>query len=147
MTYLGEDINAYRGIYDIKSRDTEPSWRRLIRMFKVLNETPAERLEAELSPLLNIDGALKFLALDVALVNTDGYWTRASDYNIYLDEQGRVNVLPHDMNEGLEDEGGGRGGRPGGPPPASTRHSTAARISVSDDLRPGRRRAGSACGS
>ena len=121
MAYLGENISAYRGIYDIKSRDTEQSWRRLIQMFKVLNETPADRLEAELAPLLNIDGALKFLALDVALANTDGYWTRASDYNIYLDAQGRVHVLPHDMNEGLEDEGGGgrgrgRGGPPGGAP-------------------------------
>ena len=109
MAYLGENIDAYRGIYDIKSRDTEQSWRRLIQMFKVLNETPADRLEAELAPLLDIDGALKFLALDVALANTDGYWTRASDYNIYLDAQGRVHVLPHDMNEGLEDEGGGPG--------------------------------------
>ncbi len=117
MAYLGENIDAYRGIYAIKSRDTEQSWRRLIQMFKVLNETPADRLEAALAPLLDIDGALKFLALDVALANTDGYWTRASDYNIYLDAQGRVHVLPHDMNEGLEDEGGGpgRAGAAGGP--------------------------------
>ena len=113
MAYLGEAIDAYRGIYDIKSRDDQQSWRRLIDMFRVLNQTPPERLEAELAPLLDIDGALKFLALDVALVNTDGYWTRASDYNIYLDGMGRVHVLPHDMNEGLEDEGGGPGG-PGG---------------------------------
>jgi hypothetical protein len=123
MTYLGEDINAYRRIYDIRSRDDERSWRQLIRMFKVLNETPADRLEAELAPLLNVDGALRFLAIENALVNTDGYWTRASDYNIYLDEQGRVHVLPHDMNEAFEEEGGGPGGRgrgrggpPGGPP-------------------------------
>jgi hypothetical protein len=118
MTYLGEDINAYRRIYDIRSRDDEQSWRRLIRMFKVLNETPADRLEAELAPLLNIDGALRFLAIENALANTDGYWTRASDYNIYLDEQGRVHVLPHDMNEAFEEEAGGgrgRGGPPGGP--------------------------------
>ena len=119
MNYLGEDINAYRDIYDIRSRDDAASWRQLIRMFRVLSETPVDRLEAELSPLLDIDGALRFLALENALANSDGYWTRASDYNIYLDEQGRVHVLPHDMNEGLEDEGGpggpGRGGRPGGP--------------------------------
>ena len=123
MAYLGDNIDAYRGIYDIKSRDTEQPWRRLIQMFKVLNETPAERLEAELSPLLNIDGALKFLAIEIALANTDGYWTRASDYNLYLDGQGRFHVLPHDINEGLEEEGGGpggpggrgRGGPPGGP--------------------------------
>jgi len=125
MSYLGEDITAYRRIYDIRSRDDERSWRQLIRMFKVLNETPADRLEAELAPLLNIDGALRFLAIENALVNTDGYWTRASDYNIYLDEQGRVHVLPHDMNEAFEEEGGpagpagggrGRGGPPGAPP-------------------------------
>jgi hypothetical protein len=125
MAYLGEDITAYRRIYDIRSRDDERSWRQLIRMFKVLNETPADRLEAELAPLLNIDGALRFLAIENALVNTDGYWTRASDYNIYLDEQGRVHVLPHDMNEAFEEEGGpggpgragrGRGGPPGAPP-------------------------------
>jgi hypothetical protein len=122
MTYLGEDINAYRRIYDIRSRDDQQSWRQLIRMFRVLNETPADRLEAELAPLLNIDGALRFLAIENALANTDGYWTRASDYNIYLDEQGRVHVLPHDMNEAFEEEGGGpggpaggRGGPPGGP--------------------------------
>lgn len=119
MTYLGENIDAYRGTYEIRSRDNEQSWRRLIRMFQVLNETPADRLEAALAPLLDIDGALKFLALDVALVNTDGFWTRASDYNLYLDEQGRVHVIPHDMNEGLEEEGGpggrGRGGPPGAP--------------------------------
>ena len=47
-----------------------------------------------------------FLALDVALVNSDGYWIRASDYSLYLDEKGNFHVVPHDMNEALEDEGG-----------------------------------------
>src|SRR5678810_669592 len=86
-------------------------------MFPVLDKTPPDRTEAELAPLLDIDGTLKFLALEVALVNTDGYWTRASDYNIYLDGQGRVHVLPHDMNEGFEEEGGGPGGAGRGGPP------------------------------
>ena len=86
-------------------------------MFKVLNETPPDKLEAALSPLLDIDGVLWFLALDNALVNTDGYWTRASDYSIYQDVKGQFHVIPHDMNEALINEGG-RGGRgPGGPPP------------------------------
>src|SRR6185436_7851735 len=81
---------------------------------KVLNETPAERLEKELSPLLDIDGALKFLAIENVLVNEDGYWIRASDYSIYLDEKGRFHVFPHDANEAFP---GGRGGGRGGPPP------------------------------
>ena len=63
--------------------------------------------------MLDVDGALKFLALEVALVNSDGYWTRASDYSIYQDDEGTFHVIPHDVNEGLADEGG----RGFGPPP------------------------------
>jgi spore coat protein CotH len=123
MEYLGEDPAAYKRTYEIKSKDDPKSWASLIRMFKVLNETPPEKLEAALSPLLDIDGTLKFLAIENALVNSDGYWARASDYSIYQDPKGRFHVIPHDLNEGLADEGGGRGfpmpppgvGPPGGP--------------------------------
>jgi spore coat protein CotH len=73
MQYLGESPDAYRTIYSIRSRDNERSWRELVRLFRLLNETPLEKLEAALSPLLDIDGALKFLALEIALVNSDGY--------------------------------------------------------------------------
>jgi hypothetical protein len=61
--------------------------------------------------MLDIDGALRFLAVEVALVNSDGYWTRASDYNLYRDPQGRFHIIPHDVNEAMGGEGGGRGGR------------------------------------
>ncbi len=133
MEYLGDDASAYKRQYEIKTKDDAKAWADLIRLFKVLNETPADKLEAALNPILDIDGALKFLALDMALVNSDGYWTRASDYSIYQDEKGRFHVIPHDMNEGLADEGGrgfgptpgfgdqgarGQGASgPGGPPP------------------------------
>ncbi|MEQ1573531.1 MAG: CotH kinase family protein [Vicinamibacterales bacterium] len=120
MRYLGEDAEAYKRIYEIKTRDDGTPWADLVRLFRVLNETPASQLEAALEPILDVDGALKFLALEVALVNSDGYWTRASDYSIYQDEKGRFHILPHDVNEGLAEEGFGRGfigGRPGGGPP------------------------------
>ena len=113
MEYLGDDASAYKRLYEIKTKDDPKSWADLIKLFRVLNETPAEKLEAALAPILDVDGALKFLALEVALVNSDGYWTRASDYSIYQDEKGRFHVIPHDMNEGLADEGG----RGFGPPP------------------------------
>jgi spore coat protein CotH len=130
MRYLGDDPAAYKGIYSIRTRDDQESWAALVRMFRVLNQTPLDRLEAELSPLLDVDGTLKFLALEVALVNSDGYWVRASDYNIYRDEQGRFHLIPHDINEAMSEEDGpppgfpppgfpppGAGGAPGGVPP------------------------------
>jgi hypothetical protein len=116
MEYWGDDPSAYKQAYEIRTKDDPKVWASLIQMFKVLNETPPDQLEAALSPLLDIDGVLRFLAVDNALVNTDGYWTRASDYSIYQDVKGRFHVIPHDMNEALINEGG-RGRGPGGPPP------------------------------
>jgi hypothetical protein len=138
MEYLGADVSAYKRIYEIKTADDPKAWADLIRMFQVLNETPPGKLEAALSPLLDIDGVLRFLAIEMALVNTDGYWTRASDYSIYQDPKGQFHVIPHDMNESLVSEGMGRGGRRGfgGPPPEFGRGAPPDGVPVTTPLPP-----------
>jgi hypothetical protein len=120
LEYLGDDAAAYKKIYEIKSKDDPKAWADLIRLCRVLNETPADKLEAALTPLLDVDGALKFLALENALINNDGYWVRASDYSIYQDVGGKFHIIPHDANETFSLPGGpGFGGGPGGrTPPA-----------------------------
>jgi len=114
LRYLGDDVDAYRSIYEIRTgRNDEDAWGDFMELTRVLSDTPLDRLEAALEPILDVDGTLRFLAIEVALANTDGYWTRASDYDIYQDPDGRFHIVPHDMNEGLLDEGGpgrGRGG-------------------------------------
>jgi len=118
LEYLGESPESYKRLYDIKSKDSPKAWTDLIALTRVLNQTPPEKLEAALRPILDVDGVLKFLAIEVALVNTDGYWTRASDYSIYQDPQRVFHIVPHDVNEGLgTEEGGGRRGGGFGPPP------------------------------
>jgi hypothetical protein len=116
MEYLGESAAPYRRLYEIKTKDDPRAWVDMIRMFRVLNETPLDTLEQALTPMLDIDGVLKFLALEVALVNSDGYWTRASDYSLYQDERGQFHVIPYDFNEALSEERGfgGFGGGGGG---------------------------------
>src|SRR5688500_6868987 len=99
LEYLGEDIAKYKGTYEIKTKDNEKSWKDLINLTKVLNETSADKLEAALAPILDVDGVLKFLAIENALINSDGYWIRRSDYNIYQDEGGKFHIIPHDANE------------------------------------------------
>ena len=64
-----------------------------------MNETPPGQLESALEPILSIEDALKFLSLEIVLLNGDGYWTRASDYNIYQHLDGRFHLIPHDCNE------------------------------------------------
>jgi hypothetical protein len=129
LRYLGDDLKPYEERFQLKSigkGKKKDAWKALIELCRVLNQTPADKLEAALEPILDIDGALWFLALDDALVNGDGYWTRASDYNIYRDPKGKFHFIPHDMNEsfgpamtfGPPGGGFGRrgpGGGPGGP--------------------------------
>lgn len=116
LAYLGDNPDSYKRIYTLKSKDEPKVWTDLIQMTKVLNQTPPERLVEELSPLLDIDGALRFIALENALINNDGYWIRTSDYSLYQDEKGRFHVLPADTNETFSRPGGPGfgGGGPGG---------------------------------
>jgi CotH kinase protein len=105
LEYLGDDPAAYKRLYEIKTKDEPESWNALIQLTRVLNQTPPAQLEAALKPILDIDGALKFLAVEAVLSNSDGYWTRASDYNLFRDSKGVFHVLPHDMNEALGIQG------------------------------------------
>ena len=135
LTDVGDEVEEYKRRYEIKSSDDPKDWQALMTLCRTLNGTPPEKLEAALEPILDVEGVLWFLALDDALINGDGYWTRASDYSIYRNPKGRFHVLPHDANEtfgpamsfgpgmgGGPRGGGGRpgglggpGGRPGGP--------------------------------
>lgn len=114
LEFLGDEVAPYRRLYEIASKDDDDSWQSLIELCRVLSTTPIEDLEAALEPLLHIDSVLWFLALDVALVNNDGYWVRASDYSLFRDRDGRFHLFPHDMNETFSASAGGPGG-PGGP--------------------------------
>ena len=99
LEYFGDSASQYRSMYELKTKEDPAQWTALADLIKTLNQTPADRLERTLAPMLDIDGALHFLALDNALVNNDGYWTRASDYSMYRDIAGKFHILPHDTNE------------------------------------------------
>ncbi len=99
LRYLGDKIDDYKNRFEIKSDDDEKAWKALITLCETLNRTPVEKLEKALEPILDIDGVLRFLALDVALINSDGYWVRSSDYCLFRDSKGVFHVIPHDANE------------------------------------------------
>lgn len=115
LDYVGDNLDEYKRHYEIKSTDNDKSWQALVNLCKTLSQTPPEKLEEALKPILDIDGLLWFLAVDMALINCDGYWIRASDYSLYLDDKGRFHVVPHDMNECFRPAQGPGFGGPGGP--------------------------------
>lgn len=114
LAYIGENVADYKKLYQIKTTDNKKDWKALIELCRVLDKTTPDKLEEALRPILDIDEVLWFLALDNATINDDGYWTRASDYSLYRDPQGRFHLSPYDTNETFASMRGGFGGK-GGP--------------------------------
>lgn len=114
LQYLGDNLDAYKRSYEMKTDDREQAWKDLARLCQTLSETPLDQLEARLEPLLDLEGALWFLALENVFINGDGYWVRASDYSLFRDEKGKFHILPHDANETFRPPHGPPGGM-GGP--------------------------------
>jgi len=115
LQYVGDNVADYRKLYEIKGKDDAKAWAAMINLCRVLTQTPLDKLEQAVAPIFDIDAALKFLALESTFINDDGYWVRASDYNLYLDPTGRFHIYPHDGNEAFFDpppamrEGAARG--------------------------------------
>ena len=148
LEYIGDNFEDYKRIFTLKTNDSEKDWKALVKLCKTLNETPLDQLDEALAPMLDIDGALWFLALDNALINCDGYWIRASDYAIFRDDKGVFHIVPHDMNEafqppmgpGMGGPGGGMfGGGPGGRGPGGGRPGAEGRPGEGDRPREGGR--------
>ena len=114
LEYLGDEVEPYKQRYTIKSADVPQVWRDLIALCRTLNETPSEKLEAALDPILDVDGVLWFLAMENVFINGDGYWIRASDFSIYQDTNNKFHILPSDINETFG-PAMGPGMGPGGP--------------------------------
>jgi hypothetical protein len=112
LSYLGSGVAPYRDAYEIKSKDDPKAWSALMDLCRILNQTSPDRLVKALGPILDIDGALRLLALDNALMNGDGYWEDGSDYNLYLDPDGRFHLVPYDVNEAFRPYGSPRGSGP-----------------------------------
>ena len=117
LKYLGDDIESYRNGYELKTGSaTDEDWNDLATICRVLKETPDQELAEVLPEYLDIDEVLWFLALDNVFMDSDGYYSRGSDYYLYKDPKGVFHLVHYDNNETF---GGGRGGpRGGGGPPA-----------------------------
>ena len=125
---LGPDPAAYQRVYQLKSsaKRADQAWPALVRLCQTLAATPGDRLEQTLPSMLDIDATLWFMALDLVLLDGDGYFSRGSDYSIYQDPTGRFRAVPYDGNEILKERGNG------GARPASLRSGPFALVGIDD---------------
>jgi hypothetical protein len=112
LAYLGEDLSEYQRRYELKYADDEPAaWTALKELSQIISETTPKQLPFVLPAFIDVDEWLWFLALDLVFQDDDGYHSRASDYELFLDKNGIFHPLTRDNNEAFRAAGGGPGAR------------------------------------
>ena len=100
FVWLGPELEDYLPYYDLRSERSEDAWEDLIRVTYQLEHLEEEELESQLDKQFGIDNALWLIALENALMDTDGFLRKGYDYFIFQEpEQGRFFLIQHDGNE------------------------------------------------
>ncbi len=95
LKYTGDDPENYRNIFEnAKFRITDADKKRLIEALKILNKKEGKELESA----VNVDGALRYFAAQVFVMNWDSYPGRTGHNYFLYEEDGVLSILPWDYN-------------------------------------------------
>ena len=94
LNYVGDDLESYQGIWDsAKFKSDEEDYARVVEAIKHVCEGD------NIDDYLFVDNVLKYLAIQTFIYNRDGL-TGTVAHNYYLYEQdGKLNLIPWDLNE------------------------------------------------
>ena len=85
--YLGDALTEYKRRFEAtthESKSDEELYRPIETLVRLANNTPVDRLTAELSPRLDIPSVIRFIAAQVFLAETDGFLGGFGINNLYL---------------------------------------------------------------
>jgi spore coat protein CotH len=99
MRWRGEAQAVYEPLYTLKTNETANDYSALIRLLRVLNETPNASFREEIEKVLDVRNALSYLAVNNYTVNIDSYVGLAHNYYLYQRRSdGRIMFIPWDGN-------------------------------------------------
>jgi len=82
----------------LRTNENNPDHSALLHFIDVINNEPDETFYDEIEELLDVDGALRFLAVSTLLVHLDNYLGSGHNYYLYeLDD--KFTILAWDLNE------------------------------------------------
>ena len=85
--YLGDGLSEYKLRFEPtthESKSDEELYRPIETLIRLANQTPSDRLAAELAPRLDIPAVIRFIAAQVFLAETDGFLGGFGINNLYL---------------------------------------------------------------
>lgn len=100
FTYLGEDSQLYREVYQKQTNEETADWSDVIDLCRVFSEASDEAFPAAISSRINVDEWLRWLAVNEILSNQEGGLHRdtGDDYFLYRPRGGKFVLLPWDMD-------------------------------------------------
>ncbi|MHC5071849.1 MAG: CotH kinase family protein [Planctomycetota bacterium] len=104
LTWLGTALSRYQAAYELKTENGKyPPWTNLISSINVLNNTPTSQLQTEIPKVIDIDNALRLIAVANVSAWLDSYLGRTcKNFYIYDDPyHGRLRFHPWDLNNGF----------------------------------------------
>jgi spore coat protein CotH len=81
----------------LKTNENKPDHSLLFRLLDVINKEPDETFPTEIEKVLDVDEALRFLAISTLIVHLDNYIAMGHNYYLYENE-GKFVILPWDLN-------------------------------------------------
>jgi hypothetical protein len=103
LDYLGPDPLEYQkfGFYTKSTNVEEDDWSDLIRMTRLLNESPDDDYEEVAESLIHVESWLRFFAIDTLVANMETSLANGGvgDYAFYIGEKDqRTTLLPYDLD-------------------------------------------------
>jgi len=109
LEYLGNDLAPYAELFEPKSRETDAAsvlYGPIEEMIREINDSPPERLQADVGSLLDLDEFVRYLAMQNAVAEIDGLvgnWG-LSNFYLYRFRDGRpAQFLPWDADHAFWD--------------------------------------------
>ena len=87
----------YLEMMGLKTNENSPDHSALLHFLDVLNNEPDETFPAEIEKVLDVDEALRFLAVSALTVHLDNYLGMGHNYYLY-EVDGYFTILPWDLN-------------------------------------------------
>ncbi len=105
LVYLGENPAPYislggsRPAYELSTNETGMDFSKLIRLTRVLKNTPSAKLLDSLETTLDFLDALKYFSMNVLVGQWDDYWSNMNNYYLYHEPAANLmHVIPYDYD-------------------------------------------------
>jgi len=105
LSYRGENPDEYkltsgnRRAYELKTNEEEDDYSDLASLISFLENSNTQTFISEIERYINVDGVIRWMAIDILTGNWDNYWYNQNNYYLYFNTTGdRFEFIPYDYD-------------------------------------------------